>query len=89
LISDCSQVLSPAAIVGVALGAGAVAGIIIAAVVCAGIAAFGAKKGYDVWKNKRSDLSGANTNPMYRDDHLKGTNPFHEAPSASVEMGSK
>jgi len=80
--------LSPAAIAGIALGAGAVAGIVIAAVVCAGLSAFGAKKGYDVWKKGRGDMSQANTNPLYKDNGLTGTNPLHEPPK-DIEMAGR
>jgi len=88
LTDSCSSSLSPAEIAGIALGAGAVAGIVIGVVVCAVLASIGAKKGYDVWRNKRADMSAAATNPLYQDSGMTGINPFHEPPP-DVEMNAK
>jgi hypothetical protein len=85
LTIDCSLLLSPGAIAGVSLGAAGIAGIAIGAAVFVGISSYGAKKGYDVWKNRRANIEGASTNPLYHDGGRSGVNPFHE-PKGGVEM---
>jgi hypothetical protein len=50
---------------GIGIGAGAVAGIIIAGVVFLLAASYGSKKGYDAYVRHRAVKFGANTNPMY------------------------
>jgi len=70
------------------IGAGVIAAIAIGAGVGAAIFIIGGKKGYDAWKNHQNKMDGANSNPMYKDDHLKGSNPFYNEQSA-VEMRGK
>jgi len=59
------------------LTAGALAGVIIGAVIFAALAGFGAKKGYDAWVRMADEkFSGAATNPLYKESSGKGTNPL-------------
>jgi len=60
------------------IGAGALAAIIIAAIVFAILAAIGGKKGYDIYQNRKGPLTGANTNPLHDAQGREGTNPFFE-----------
>jgi len=67
--------LSPLA---VGLGAGAIAGIVIAAVVAAGLAIFGGKKGYDAWKKHQQATSPVQENPLYQSNGTNNVNPLFE-----------
>jgi len=69
--------VSTEAAVGIA--AGALVGIIIAAIaVCLALGIFGGKKGYDVWVKHRNNMAAANSNPLYDNQGLAGTNPLFE-----------
>jgi uncharacterized membrane protein len=59
-----------------AITGGAVAGIVVACVIAALIAAWFSKKGYDSWK-AHSDMGAfnTNTNPYYVGNGLAGDNP--------------
>jgi len=60
------------------ISGGAVAGVVIAAVIFAALAGFGGKKGYDAWvRMKDEKMGGANTNPMYEIPSGSGTNPMY------------
>jgi len=76
--SNCALLLSTPAIVGTALGAAAIAGIVIGAAIFFALGALGAKKSYDVWMSKRGDLNAATRNPLYNDSGMSGVNPLHE-----------
>jgi len=74
--STCAVALGSSQTIGI--GAGVIAAIVIGAVaICAVIGALGGKKGYDVWLKHRTNMQGANTNPMYSDNGLSGTNPMY------------
>lgn len=73
--SSCAQLDSDAT---AGIGGGLIAVIVLACVaVCAVLAAFGGKKGYDVWLSHRANMQGANTNPLYNSEGLSGTNPMY------------
>jgi len=60
------------------IGAGVLAAIIIGSIaVVAGLAAFGGKKGYDIWLRHKNNMAGAQSNPLYMNNGLSGTNPLH------------
>jgi hypothetical protein len=64
----------------IGISAGLLAVIIIASViVCAAVGIFGGKKGYDIWLNHKNNMQGANTNPLYKDDGMTGTNPLYSS----------
>jgi len=69
--------LSTAATIGI--GAGAIAGIVIGCVAVAALVGLGGKKGYDVWLHHRANMGSAQTNPMYQDNGLSGSNPLYDA----------
>jgi hypothetical protein len=70
--------LNTAQIVGVTIGAGVIAAIVIGVTVALILAAIGAKKGYDVWKSHRANMDTAQGNPLYKDGGLSGSNPFYK-----------
>jgi hypothetical protein len=60
------------------IAAGVLAAIIIGSiVVCAVLGAIGGKKGYDIYMRNKNNMTGANTNPLYHDNGLSGTNPMY------------
>jgi len=60
------------------IAAGVLAAIIIGAIaVCAVLGAIGGKKGYDIYMRNRNNMTGANTNPLYTDNGLSGTNTMY------------
>jgi hypothetical protein len=62
------------------IGAGVLAAIIIGAVAGAAIiGGIAGKKGYDAYMNNKNNMQGSQSNPMYKDEHLKGTNPFYKS----------
>ncbi|EGG21014.1 PA14 domain-containing protein [Cavenderia fasciculata] len=68
---------------GVAVGAAAIAGIVIGAAAAVGLAAFGGKKGYDLWKqNRAAKMSVTASNPLYTPNPNQGTNPLYGGPPA-------
>jgi hypothetical protein len=74
--STCRVELSTGEVIGIS--AGLLAVIIIASIiVCAAVGIFGGKKGYDIWLNHKNNMQGANTNPLYKDDGMTGTNPLY------------
>jgi len=77
-VDKCHKSLSTSAKLGIGLGAAAVAGIIIAIVVFLVGAAIGSKKGYDAWVARKGQLDAANSNPLYNNQGMSGSNPFHE-----------
>ncbi|KAN0052706.1 hypothetical protein ACTA71_006810 [Dictyostelium dimigraforme] len=55
-----------------------IAGVTVAAVVGLGIFAYGGKKGYDYYQdNKRKGMTGANSNPLYKESDNAGQNPLY------------
>jgi len=62
---------------GAVIGAGAIAGIAIGAVVFLLIIGIGSKKGYDYYMNSRSPDDPVKSNPLYEENKNQGTNPFH------------
>jgi len=59
------------------LAAGAIAGVVIGAVIFAALAGFGAKKGYDAWVRMKDErFTGAATNPLYAENKNAGVNPL-------------
>jgi len=74
--STCLFGLSTGQAIGISAGLLAVI-IIAAVVVCAALGIFGGKKGYDIWLNHKNNMQGANTNPLYNDRGLTGTNPLY------------
>jgi len=74
-ISDCSTSLTPGEIAGIS--AGAVAGIVIGALAIGGFITFGGKKGYDFYKKRKENITGAHSNPLYADQGRTGTNPLY------------
>ncbi|KAN0028302.1 hypothetical protein ACTFIV_010143 [Dictyostelium citrinum] len=55
-----------------------IAGVTVAAVVGLGIFLYGGKKGYDYWQeNKRRGMTGANSNPLYKESDNAGQNPLY------------
>lgn len=62
------------------IGGALLAVIIIGSIVFGvALAAFGGKKGYDIWLKRRNNMSGASTNPLYNDNGLSGTNPMYSS----------
>jgi len=62
------------------IGGALLAVIIIGSVIFGvALAAFGGKKGYDIWLKRRNNMSGASTNPLYNDNGLSGTNPMYSS----------
>jgi hypothetical protein len=60
------------------IGTGALVAIILAGVaVCAALGVFGGKKGYDIWLAHKNSIAGAQSNPLYSDSGMSGTNPFY------------
>lgn len=79
--NNCPDPVDSKAAIGI--GAGVLAAIIIGVViVCAAVGAFGGKKGYDIWLNKRTNMAAANTNPLYDAEDLSGTNPMYDGAAA-------
>jgi len=74
-ISDCSTSLTVAEIAGIS--AGAVAGIVIGAVAVCFILGISGKKGYDFYKSRKENITGAHSNPLYADQGRTGTNPLY------------
>ncbi|EFA82368.1 hypothetical protein PPL_04793 [Heterostelium album PN500] len=63
---------------GVAIGAAAIAGIVIGGAAAIALAAFGGKKGYDYWKNQQTQkMSVSNQNPLYEEAPTGGVNPLY------------
>ena len=85
-ISICDAQISTAAIVGAALGTAAIVGIAVGGAALAVIGIIGGKKGYDAYMKNRSNMSGAQSNPMYNDTGRTGNNPFY---NTGVEMRDK
>ncbi|KAN0028303.1 hypothetical protein ACTFIV_010144 [Dictyostelium citrinum] len=55
-----------------------IAGVTVAAVVGLGIFLYGGKKGYDYWQdNKSKGMTGANSNPLYKESDNAGQNPLY------------
>ncbi|KAM9985480.1 hypothetical protein ACTFIZ_009005 [Dictyostelium cf. discoideum] len=55
-----------------------IAGVTVAAVVGLGIFIYGGKKGYDYYQdNKGKELTGANSNPLYKESDNAGQNPLY------------
>jgi len=62
------------------IGGALLAVIIIGSVIFGvALAAFGGKKGYDIWLKRRNNMSGASTNPLYNDNGLSGNNPMYSS----------
>jgi len=75
--------LCPDQAAAVGVSAGVIAGIAIGAAAAAGISAFGAKKGYDVYSRRKSiGMPSAPENALYRDSGRTGANPMYSAQSA-------
>jgi len=68
----------PAAVGGIS--GGIIAAIVIGVIAALIIAGISSKKGYDVWLNHKTNMSGAVTNPMFEDNGLSGVNPLAEDP---------
>lgn len=61
------------------ISAGAVAGIVIAAVAgFAAVTSFAGRAGYKAYLRGKNNMQGAQTSPMYDDKGLSGTNPFFQ-----------
>nr|BAJ99779.1 predicted protein [Hordeum vulgare subsp. vulgare] len=82
-ISICDAQISTAAIVGAALGTAAIVGIAVGGAALAVIGVVGGKKGYDAYMKHKTNMSGAQSNPMYNDTGRTGNNPFY---NTGVEM---
>ncbi|KAM9968087.1 hypothetical protein ACTFIW_002520 [Dictyostelium discoideum] len=55
-----------------------IAGVTVAAVVGLGIFLYGGKKGYDYYQdNKSKGMTGANSNPLYKESDNAGQNPLY------------
>ncbi|KAK5583879.1 hypothetical protein RB653_005483 [Dictyostelium firmibasis] len=55
-----------------------VAGVTVAGAIALGIFLYGGKKGYDYWQdNKSKGLTGASSNPLYKESDNAGQNPFY------------
>ncbi|GAM23773.1 hypothetical protein SAMD00019534_069480 [Acytostelium subglobosum LB1] len=69
----------PAAVkAGVAVGAAAIAGIVIGCIAALALAAFGGVKGYDAWKqSQQNKMSVSSDNPLYQPNPNQGTNPLY------------
>jgi len=61
-----------------AIGAGAVAGIVIGAVAAAALIGFGGKKGYDFLMAKNNPMGPVATNPLYTASNTAGTNALYK-----------
>jgi len=79
LLTDSCGGLSNAEIAGIALGAGAVAGIVIGIAVCGAVTGFGAKRGYDFYQAKARAMTDVQNNPLYEDANRGMENPLYEA----------
>jgi len=60
------------------ISAGVAAAIAIGAAIAIAAGIFGGKKGYDAWMKNKSNLHGAQNNPMYNDAGRSGRNPMYE-----------
>jgi len=63
---------------GAVIGAGAIVGIAIGALVFLLILGIGSKKGYDYYLNSRSPDDPIKSNPLYEESPNQGVNPFHQ-----------
>lgn len=68
---------TPAIKAAVGVSAGAIAGIAVGGAAAVGLGVFGGKKGYDAYMRNKSNMSGAQANPMYTDSGRTGQNPFY------------
>jgi len=66
------------AIITGSLSGGIIALIVICVAVFGGLAAFGGKKGYDIWLKNRNNMAAPQTSALYTDEGRTGTNPLHE-----------
>ncbi|KYR02339.1 PA14 domain-containing protein [Tieghemostelium lacteum] len=63
---------------GVAVGAAAIAGIVIGGAAALALAAFGGQKGYQAWKNmKQSKMAVSADNPLYSPNPNSSENPLY------------
>jgi len=60
------------------IGGGVIAAIVIGIVVAVAVAAFGGKKGYDLWKRYNSAMTGVQDNPLYEGGSSNNVNPLFE-----------
>jgi hypothetical protein len=74
--TTCGFPLTIAEVAGIS--AGIIGGVVAGAVAFAVIGAFGAKKGYDVYKRNKNNMAGAQGNPLYSDNGRSGQNPLYE-----------
>lgn len=81
---DCGGLFGDIPTEAVGIGGGILAAIIIGAVAGAVLIGLGGKKGFDAWQANKNNMSGSQSNPMYKDDHLKGQNPFYSTEMKSV-----
>ena len=62
----------------VGIGAGAIAGIVIAGVAVAAAVTAGSKKTYDLWKSRIGESQVIEDNPLYEGSNLDVNNPLYE-----------
>jgi len=78
--NGCRNLVQLPSNVPFAIAGGSLAAIVIGAVILfVAIAAFGGKKGYDIWLAHRNNMSGASTNPLYNDSGMTGRNPMYSS----------
>jgi len=65
-------------VLATSLSAGLIVLIVIGSVVGVILLGAASKKGWDLYKNSDTSLSGANTNPMYEKGGLEGENPMYD-----------
>jgi hypothetical protein len=74
----CKNLVQLPSNVPLAIAGGSLAAIVVGAVILfVAIAAFGGKKGYDIWLAHRNNMSGASSNPLYNDSGMTGRNPMY------------
>jgi len=60
------------------IAGGAAAGIAVGGAAAIGIAGYGGKKGYDMWKLRNEQMNhGVSSNPLYEASENAGTNPLY------------
>jgi hypothetical protein len=78
--NGCKNLVQLPSNVPLAIAGGSLAAIVVGAVILfIAIAAFGGKKGYDIWLAHRNNMSGASTNPLYNDSGMTGRNPMYSS----------
>jgi len=78
--NGCKNFIQLPSNVPLVIAGGSLAAIVVGAILLfIAIAAFGGKKGYDIWLAHRNNMSGASTNPLYNDSGMTGRNPMYSS----------